>query len=464
MQATRLHDLTLAEAATLVRDRSVSPVELTRAMLERIERLDAQLASFITVTAGPALDEARAAEQRLGSRSALRPLHGVPIALKDLFDTAGVRTTAGAKILADRVPQTDATVVARLRESGAVLLGKLNMHEFAYGVTTSNPHFGVCRNPWARSRIPGGSSGGSGAAVAAGLCYGSLGSDTGGSIRIPSSLCGITGLKPTYGRVSRAGVLPLSWTLDHAGPMTRTVEDTALMLQVIAGHDPADPASAGVSVPDYRAALDGGVRGLRIGLPRRYFFEGVEPEVASAVEQAAIALRDGGAALVDVDIPDIEWTGQVFAPIISAEAAAYHHRWLAERPQDYGDDVRLRLIPGLTYPAVQYVNAQRLRRRVVEGFLTALNAADVLLTPTMPFTAPEIDTTVVATPNPLTRFTFPVNVSGLPALSVPCGFDSKGLPIGAQLIGRPFDEPTLLRAGHTYQRLTDWHTRRPPLE
>lgn len=463
MQATRLHDLTLAEVSALIQARSISPVELTRTLLERIERLDGRLRSFITVTAEQALAEAREAEGRVRGGQARGPLDGVPIGLKDLFDTAGVRTTAGAKILADRVPMTDATVTARLRAAGAVLLGKLNMHEFAYGVTTSNPHFGICRNPWNTDCIPGGSSGGSGAAVAAGLCYGALGSDTGGSIRIPSSLCGITGLKPTYGRVSRAGVLPLSWSLDHVGPMTRTVEDTALVLQVIAGHDPADPASADMPVPDYRAALAGGVRGLRLGLPRRYFFEGADDEVLTAVEQVAGVLRAEGASVRDVDIPDLEWAGQVLAPVIAAEAAAYHHRWLVERPQDYGDDVRQRLMQGLLYPAVQYVNAQRLRRRVANGLLAALSEVDVLLTPAMPAGAPPIDSTVVATPNPLTRFTHPVNVASLPALVVPCGFDARGLPLGAQFIGRPFDEATLLRVGHAYQQVTDWHTRRPPV-
>jgi aspartyl-tRNA(Asn)/glutamyl-tRNA(Gln) amidotransferase subunit A len=463
MQATQLQDLTIAEAAALVRDRSVSPVELTRTMLVRIEQLDPKLNSFLTVTADAALAEAQQAEAAARLGGTLGPLHGVPLALKDLFDTAGVRTTGGARILADRVPVQDATVVARLRAAGAILLGKLNMHEFAYGVTTNNPHFGTCRNPWDTGRIPGGSSGGSGAAVAAGLCYGSLGSDTGGSIRIPSSLCGIVGLKPTYGRVSRAGVLPLSWSLDHAGPMVRSVTDAALVLGVIAGHDPADPASAAVPVPDYGARLEDGVRGLRVGLPRRYFFEGADAEVLAAVEAVADALRAEGATVRDVDIPNLELAGQAFAPIISAEAAAYHQRNLRERPEDYGDDVRLRLTQGTLYSAVQYVNAQRIRRRVVDGFLSALSDVDVLLTPTMPVTAPEINATVVATPNPLTRCTFPVNVSGLPALTVPCGFDGNGLPIGAQLIGRPFDEATVLRAGRAYERVTDWHTRRPPV-
>ncbi len=462
MQATGLHDLTLSEAAALVRARQVSPVELTRAMLARIERLDGKLASYITVTAEAALAAAEQAERaaRAGDE---RPMLGVPLALKDLFDTAGVRTTGGAKILAERVPQRDATAVARLRQAGAVLLGKLNMHEFAFGVSTANPHFGTCRNPWDPSRIPGGSSGGSGAALAAGLCYGSLGSDTGGSIRIPAALCGITGLKPTYGRVSRAGVLPLSWSLDHAGPMARTVRDVALMLTVIAGPDPADPAAASVPVSDFTAGLEDGVRGLRIGLPRAYFFEQLEDDVAQAVEAAVAALRAAGAEVREVMVPHLEVAAAAFAPIISAEAAAYHQRWLRERPQDYGEDVRQRLFQGLLYPAVDYVNAQRARRWVLDGFLQVLKEVDVLLTPTVPVTAPPIPGPAVATPNPLTRCTFPVNLTGLPALSLPCGFDRQGLPVGLQIIGRPFDEATVLRVGHAYQRLTDWHTRRPPI-
>ncbi len=462
MQATQLHELTLSDAAALVRARRVSPVELTRAMLARIERLDSQLTSYITVTAEAALAAAEQAEQaaRAGEE---RPLLGVPLALKDLFDTAGVRTTGGAKILAERVPQRDATAVARLRRAGAVLLGKLNMHEFAFGVSTANPHFGTCRNPWDPSRIPGGSSGGSGAALAAGLCYGSLGSDTGGSIRIPAALCGVTGLKPTYGRVSRAGVLPLSWSLDHAGPMARTVRDVALLLTVIAGHDPADPASATVPVPDFTAGLEDGVRGVRVGLPRPYFFEQLEEDVARAVEAAVDVLRTEGAEVHEVSVPHLDVAAAAFAPIISAEAAAYHQRWLRERPQDYGEDVRQRLLQGLLYPAVDYVKAQRARRRVLGGFLATLREVDVLITPTVPVTAPPIPGPAVATPNPLTRCTFPLNLTGLPALSLPCGFDRQGLPVGLQIIGRPFDEATVLRVGHTYQRLTDWHTRRPPI-
>lgn len=461
MQATTLHDLSLAEAAAAVRSGEVAPIELTDVMLVRIERLDPTLNSYITITADAARTAARAAGDAFRRGDVLGPLHGVPIALKDLFDTAGVRTTAGAGLLHDRVPVRDATVTARLQAAGAILLGKLNMHEFAFGVTTANPHFGSCRNPWDVSRIPGGSSGGSGAAVAAALCYGALGSDTGGSIRIPASLCGVTGLKPSYGRVSRAGVLPLSWTLDHVGPMTRTVTDAAIMLNVIAGHDSADPASAGIAVMDWTANLEADIRGLRIGLPRAYFWEGCEPGVLAALEEVAAVLRAEGAEVRDVEIPDLALAGLAFPPIISAEAAAFHQRWLRQHPGAYGDDVRERLETGALYPATQYINAQRLRRIVTEGFLTTLTSVDVLLTPATPVTAPALADTVVATPNPLTRCTFPINLTGLPALVVPCGQDGAGLPVGAQFIGRPFAEDTVLRVGRAYERVTEHHLRRP---
>jgi aspartyl-tRNA(Asn)/glutamyl-tRNA(Gln) amidotransferase subunit A len=463
MQATRLEDLTLAEAAALVRGGEVSPVELTRTMLARIERLDPTLHSYITITAEAALAEAQRAEAAARLGGALGPLHGVPLALKDLFDTAGVRTTAGAKILADRVPTGDAAVVRRLREAGAVLLGKLNLHEFACGVTTANPHFGVCRNPWDPDCIPGGSSGGSAAAVAAALCYGALGSDTGGSIRIPAALCGIAGLKPTYGRVSRAGVVPLCWSLDHVGPMTRDVTDAALLLNVIAGPDRDDPASAAVPVPDSLEGLDDGVRGLRVGLPRGYFFEQADAEVLAAVEGAVEVLRAEGAAVREIAIADLDLLSTVFAVIFVVEAAAYHQRWLRERPHDYGDDVRQRLLPGMLYPATEYVNAQRARRRILESFLAALTEVDLLVMPTVPMAAPPIPGPPVATPNPLTRYTFAFDVTGLPALTVPCGFTAAGLPIGLQIAGRPFDEATVLRVGRAYERATDWHRRRPPV-
>jgi aspartyl-tRNA(Asn)/glutamyl-tRNA(Gln) amidotransferase subunit A len=460
MTTTDLTHLTLSDAAAAIRAGDLSPVELTDFYLARIERLDPVLNAFITVTADEARAAARAAQDGTGPDG---PLRGVPLALKDLFDTAGVRTTGGSKILADRGPDRDATVTARLRAAGAVFLGKLNMHEFAYGVSNDNPHFGPCRNPWDLERIPGGSSGGSGAAVAAGMCLGSLGSDTGGSIRIPSSLCGITGLKPTYGRVSRTGVLPLSWSMDHVGPMAGSVRDCALLLGAIAGYDPGDPASADVPAPDYVAGLDGGVRGLRVGLPRRHFFDHLDDEVRAAVERAAATLREEGAEVRDVTIEGIERANVAGSTILFSEASAYHDQWLREGPEDYGEDVRERLLVGALYPATAYINAQRVRTLVRAAFLDTLSGVDVLLAPATQMTAPPIAGFTVDTRAGLTRLTMPINLVGLPSLALPCGFGGGGLPIGMQLIGRPFDEATILRAGHAYQRVTDWHTRRPAL-
>lgn len=460
MTTTDLTSLTLTEAVSAIQSGAISPVELTDACLGRIERLNPRLNAFITLTAETARAEALAAEKSSGQ---FGPLHGVPIALKDLFDTAGVRTTGASKILADRVPEEDATVTTRLRRAGAVLLGKLNMHEFAYGVSNDNPHFGPARNPWDTDRIPGGSSGGSGVAIAAGLCLGTLGSDTGGSIRIPSSLCGIAGIKPTYGRVSRSGVLPLSWSMDHVGPMARTMRDCALLLGVIAGHDPRDPASADVPVPDYLSGIDAGVRGMRIGLPRRYFFEQVDDQVSAAVEAAAEILRSEGAEVRDVDVDQIELAGVAGGTILVSEAAAYHQRWLRERPDDYGEDVRQRLLMGELYPATAYINAQRTRALLRESFLRTLADVDLLLAPATPITAPPIAGFSTDVRASLTRFTTPINLVGLPALSVPCGFDLAGLPIGMQIIGRPFDEARLFQVGCAYEQATDWHNRRPPL-
>ena len=460
MTTTDITGLSLAEAAAAIRAGELSPVELTDALLDRIDRLEPRLNAFITLTADAAQAEARAAGDGTGPDG---PLRGVPLALKDLFDTAGVRTTAGTKILAERVPERDATVVERLRAAGAVFLGKLNMHEWAYGVSNINPHYGPARNPWDTSRVPGGSSGGSGVAVAAGMCLGTLGSDTGGSIRIPSSLCGIAGLKPTYGRVSRAGAIPLSWSMDHVGPMARTVRDCAVLLGVIAGHDPRDPASADEPVGDYLAGLEDGAGGLRIGLPRRYLFEQVDGQVLAAVERAAEILRDEGAEVRDVEIEGIELAGQAGATVLVSEAAAYHQKNLRERPDDYGEDVRQRLLTGELYPATAYINAQRLRGVLRDAFLHTLTDVDILLAPATPITAPPIEGFGSDQRANLTRFTTPINLVGLPTLALPCGFDGAGLPIGMQLIGRTFDEALVLRAGRAYERVTEWHTRRPPL-
>lgn len=468
-------DLAFASATELARmiaAREVSPVEVVRAHLERITALDGSLRTFITLTADAALAAAAAAEAAVVAGRPLGPLHGVPLGLKDLYDTAGVRTTGGSRILADRVPAADATVVRRLREAGMIVLGKLNMVEFAYGPEGLNPHYGHPRNPWDATthRMAGGSSSGSGAAVAAGLAPVALGSDTGGSIRIPCSLCGLTGIKPTYGRVSRAGVLPLSWSMDHVGPMTRSAADCALVLGAMAGYDPADPSTSVLPVPDYTAALTGDIRGLRVGLLRGFFLESATAEVRAGVEGAATTLEKAGAVVDEVALPGVRHAGAGSLAVVATEALAYHAAWLRTRAADYDPDVRTRLMLGAFVTGVHYVRAQQARALLRREVDEALARRDVLLAPATPITAPAIEArqaTLGDGPadirSALIRLTRPFNFSGHPACSVPCGVTAGGLPIGMQIVGRPFDEATVLRAADAYQRLTDWHARRPVL-
>ena len=460
----------MADLGRMIASKQVSPVEVVRAHLNRIAALDASLRAFITVCADAALESAGAAEAALMSGRVVGPLHGVPWAPKDLYSTKGVRTTGGSKILADSVPAEDSTVVARLARAGAVVLGKLNMHEFAYGPEGLNAHYGDTRNPWSADvhRVAGGSSSGSGAAVAAGLAPGSLGSDTGGSIRIPASLCGITGLKPTYGRVSRAGVLPLAWSMDHVGPMTRSARDCALMLSAIAGYDPADPTTSVLPVPEYAAALTGELKGLRVGLLRAHFTDAAASEVRAAVEASARQLEQAGAVVDEVNLTQVTHVGPAAAAIVAAEALAYHAPWMRSRSQDYQPDVRERLRLGAFVSGTHYVRAQQIRALVTREIDEALARRDVLLAPATPLTAPalgERETTLGDGPSDvraaLVRCTRPFNVSGHPACAAPCGFTASGLPIGLQIVGRPFDEATVLRVVDAYQRITDWHTRRP---
>jgi aspartyl-tRNA(Asn)/glutamyl-tRNA(Gln) amidotransferase subunit A len=460
----------MADLGRMIASKQVSPVEVVRAHLDRIAALDAKLRAFITICADSALESARAAEADLIAGRPVGPLHGVPWAPKDLYSTKGVRTTGGSKILADSVPAADATVVARLARAGAIVLGKLNMHEFAYGPEGINAHYGDTRNPWSSDahRIAGGSSSGSGAAVAAGMAPGSLGSDTGGSIRIPASLCGITGLKPTYGRASRAGVLPLTWSMDHVGPMARSARDCALMLGAIAGYDPADPTTSVLPVPDYGAALTGDVKGLRVGLLRAHFTDVAAPEVRTAVEAVAKQFERAGAVVDEVNLTQVAHAGTASAAIVASEALAYHAAWMRSRPQDYQPDVRERLRIGAFVSGAHYVRAQQVRALVAREVDEALARRDVLLAPATPLAAPvlgERETTLGDGPSDmraaLLRCTRPFNFSGHPACAAPCGFTAAGLPIGLQLIGRPFDEATVLRIVDAYQRITDWHTRRP---
>lgn len=457
---------TVTEAIAAINAGSLSPVELTEQVLTRIELLDPLLDSYVDVFTETALARARCVQDAIARGESLGPLQGIPVALKDLYDVAGTPTLAGSEVRAGHVADADSTVTRHLQAAGAVITGKTVTHEFAFGVVSA-----PARNPWNRDTIPGGSSGGSAAAMAAGLCLAAMGSDTGGSIRIPAGLCGVVGLKPTFGRVSKRGVAELSWSLDHAGPLTRTVADAAVVLQAIAGYDPADQCSVDEPVPDYLAGLDAGVVGLRVGVPTNFFFERVDPEIVDAVHTALAVLAAAGAVLVDVTVPHVDLTPDVITTIVGVEAAAIHQEHLRTVPERYTPDTRKRLLAGELISGTSYVNAQRARRLIVDGFRTAFSDVDVIATPTLPITAPPfgaetttlagVEEPVMAALNPLTA---PANAAGLPALAVPCGFSTAGLPVSLQLIGRPFDEATLLQAGQAYERRTPWHAMHPPLD
>ena len=452
---------TIAELGVRYRKRDLSPVEVTQALLARIEKLDPILHAFVTLTADSALAEARSAEEAL-RRGDARPLLGIPVAHKDIYLTRGVRTTGGSALLADWIPDEDATCVQRWRAAGTVQLGKLITHEFAFGLQFPGHRFPPAKNPWNLDHIPGGSSSGSGAALAAGLVKGATGSDTGGSIRGPAAFCGIVGLKPTYGRSSRAGVLTLSWTLDHTGPMARTVQDCAFLLQPLAGYDPADPASSRAPVDDYVAPLGRDIRGLKIGVPRAYFLEEVDAEVARAFEEALETLRRLGAEVRDVQIPSLRGAHS-FLLILMAEAYAYHESDIREHPELYGDVLRERILAGALVTASEYTQAQRIRAEICRETAEVLKTVDVLASPT----ALKPATPFAQAFDP--EFAFPksnmapFNLTGLPTLALPCGFSASGLPVSFQLSGRPFEEATVLRAGHAYEQATTWHTRRPPV-
>ena len=454
--------LPIAVASQLIARKELSPVDVLNAHLERIEQTDGKLNSFITLMRDESIKTAQLLGREVQAGNYRGPLHGIPLGLKDLYYTKGVRTTVGSKILRDFVPDTDAAVTERFKEAGAIIIGKLQMHEFALGSTSLNPHDGPAHNPWDIERITGGSSGGSGSAVASGQCMGALGSDTGGSVRIPASLCGIVGLKPTFGRVSRYGVYPLSWSLDTVGPMTRTVHDAALILNAISGHDPRDPSSSDRPVEDYTSGLDKGIGGVRVGVPKEYFFDEVDPEVGDAVLQSAKVLEGLGASVEEVEIPVLEHALAIASTISITEAAEVHMHHLRHNAADMGPDVRSRLEAAALTPATDYIKAQRARSFFNQGIAEALEKFEVLLTPTLPISAPRIDEVELQV-DKLPRLTRPFNISGLPAISVPCGFTSSGMPIGLQLAGRAFDEATLLGVAHAYERATDWHTRRPPV-
>jgi len=462
--------LSLREVSELMARREVSALELVEASLQRIGEVNPKIQAYISVYE-QARDVAKAADMLRAAGHVLGPLHGIPIALKDNVALKGLATTAGSKILADYTPEHDATIAARLRAAGAIFVGKLNMHEFAWGGTSANPHYGAVRNPWNLDRFPAGSSGGSGAAVAARSCWGAIGTDTGGSIRLPSAVNGIVGIRPSYGRVSNHGIIPLAWSMDTAGPMTRTVEDCALMFSAIAGHDPKDAATARHPVPDYLARLRQGVKGLRIGVVSDYFFHHVQAPVRDAVKTALATFEQLGANVVEVAIDNIHGNISAQLTIESCEPSAYHQRWLRERPQDYGEDVRTLLDVGEMLLATHYLQAQRYRSLLRQEFIEAFRQVDVFVCPTLPFTATRIgETTVVIEDgveedmlSAIMQFTGVPSLTGLPALAVPCGFDPQGLPIGMQLIGRPFDEATLFQAGAAFQTVTDFHQQTPNL-
>ncbi|MCA3287473.1 MAG: amidase [Roseomonas sp.] len=455
----------LAEASAGIAAGTLSPVALTEAALARIAALDPKLNAFITVTADRARRVAAAAEAEIKAGKRRGPLHGIPYALKDIYDVAGVRTTAHSKLLIDNVPREDAATTAKLEAAGMVLLGKLSTHEFARGGPTDALPFPNAKNPWNAAHFAGGSSSGSGVAVASGMVGLAMGSDTAGSIRLPATFCGIVGLKPTYGVISRRGVVPLSFTLDHAGPLTRTVEDCALAMQALAGHDPGDPGSAHEAVPDYSMDLRKGVAGLTIGRARAYDIEaGVDAEMMAAVDAAAEKWRALGATIVDVVLPSKRRMDACIQTILIAEGFAIHGEWLRTRPQDYGRVTRERLMMGAFVTGGEYVQAQRLRRIITAEVDAVLAGCDAILCAGNPTAAPRV---VDVDEGPFRRshpITGPFNATGHPALALPCGFGASGLPLGLQLIGRSYGEAMLFRIAQAYEGAAGWMARRPEVE
>ncbi len=455
--------LTIAEAARLIGSRRMSPLELTQAILGRIERLNPVLAAYVTVAAERALEGARAAEAEIVAGRHRGPLHGVPVGLKDVFETAGLATTAHSRILIDHVPKRDSAVAAALARAGAVLLGKHACHEFAHGGPSFDLPWPPARNPWDPARFTGGSSSGSAAAVAGGLTLGAFGTDTGGSVRNPAALCGIAGLTPTYGLISRRGVIPNAFTLDHCGPMARTTEDCAILLQAVAGHDAGDPTSVARAVPDYAAALGRGVKGLRIGVIR-HFWENDLPagdEAGRAVKEALGVLAGLGATLADARMRPLQDYYDVKITIAESELFAIHQKTLGSRPADYGADFLARALPACLFNAYEYVQAQRLRRIMLAEMERLYESFDVLVTAGYYGPAPRLDghRSIGFWQKP--SITTPFNVTGGPALSLCCGFSGDGLPLALQVIGRPFDEETVLRVGHAFERESGWHEMRP---
>jgi aspartyl-tRNA(Asn)/glutamyl-tRNA(Gln) amidotransferase subunit A len=476
LQASPVSDglafLTISELSELIRTKKISPVEITRLMLQRIDKFNPVLNAYITVTSEQAMKSAQDAEKEIQQGKWRGPLHGVPVALKDLFDTAGVRTTAASALFKDRVPEEDAEVVRKLKAAGAVLLGKLNMHEFAYGGSSTVSYFGAVHNPWERTHVTGGSSGGSAAAVAAGLCFGALGSDTGGSIRQPAAFCGIVGLKPTYGLVSTRGVIPLSWSLDHVGPMTRSVADAGLMLQAIAGYDQLEITSERMTVPNYMATLRSKTSSLRLGVPHEFFFESLDPEVEAVTNEALSVMRKLTASVEQVrTVPVNNITNLT---VLAAEAYTYHADFVAKTPERYQKPTPVVIRAGADIRARDYILARREVERLRQEIRRTFESVDALVTPTSPVAPPSISTMDTAYSSPVNpdfsdirrltlRNTIPFDKYGTPTISVPCGFTRKGLPVGLQISGPHGGEAVVLQLAHAYEQATEWHKKHPTI-
>ena len=473
MADTRIMKLTISELAPRIRSKEISPVDVIEAALAQADRLQPALNSFITIMHEQARSQAKEEEATLARGDYKGPLHGIPIGIKDNIATGGIRTTLGSKVLADYVPDEDAHTVRLCKEAGGIILGKENLEEFAAGVTSNNPHYGAVHNPWNLDHVPGGSSGGGGANTAACVTFASLGTDLGGSVRGPGAFCGVVGLKQTFGRVSQRGLLVTSFNGDHIGPLTRSVRDSALVLQAIAGHDPLDPSTVPVPVPDYTAGLERGVRGLRIGIPTNYYFDLLDPEVEAAVRRAIAALEELGAEPREVALPTMKHAGALRIASM-ADSIVTHEPYIKSNRQDYGDTVLYRILAGQFVRGMDYSKSLKVQRLIKEEYARVLQDVDFLATPTMPLAAPRIDADTIRLgdieqpvrgpgSSILSRFTQPSNATGLPAISVPCGFTQAGLPIGLQLIGRPFEEALIFRAGHAYEAVSPSRGRAPAI-
>ena len=468
-----LTQLSITEATAMVRDRRISPVELTEAAIAQAERLQPSINSWITLMGDQALAQAREQEAAIARGDGPGLLAGIPVGIKDNIEVGGVRATVGTKVLTDNVAEEDAHVITLCKQAGAIILGKENLEEFAAGATSNNPHYGAVRNPWNLEHIPGGSSGGGGANVAAEVTFASLGTDLGGSVRLPGTFCGVVGLKQTYGRVSQRGLMVTSFNGDHIGPMTRTVADAALMLQATAGYDPLDPSTVPVPVPDYLASIQGGVAGLRMGIPNNYFFDSLDSEVEASVRQAIAALEERGAEPVEVSLPLMKYVGAVRVATL-ADGVVTHEPYLESSWQDYGPNVLYRTLAGQFVLGRDYSKALRVQRLIKEECARVFQQVDFLVSPTSPVPAPRIDADTMTLDGQQHRVrgpgsgmiahnTYPGNATGLPAITIPCGFTASGLPIGLQLMGRPFEEALLFQAAHAYEQVSPSQGKRPPV-